>query len=185
MKRNKDKGDGEMVSNVNFHDDKFYEDFGNPKSENYDNIKRVLLNLAICHNIIIEHKHGRINYNASSPDELALVNAARFFGVKYIDRDEENNIYIDFKKKREKWKLLNTIEFNSTRKRMTVVAKDPEGLIHVYCKGADSILFPLLAPFNKVTRHVEKKTNQFLDEYSKDGLRTLLLVEKVTVSLFI
>jgi len=64
-------------------------------------VERVLLNLAICHTIIIENKNGKLNYNASSPDELALVNAARFFGVKYIDRDEENNIFIDFKKQRQ------------------------------------------------------------------------------------
>jgi magnesium-transporting ATPase (P-type) len=87
----------------------------------------VILNLAICHTIIIENKNGKLNYNASSPDELALVNAARFFGVKYVDRDEENNIFVDFKGERQKWKLLNLIEFNSTRKRMTVVVRDPEG----------------------------------------------------------
>ena len=77
----------------------------------------MILNLAICHTIIIENKNGKLNYNASSPDELALVNAARFFGVKYVDRDEENNIFVDFKGERQKWKLLNLIEFNSTRKR--------------------------------------------------------------------
>jgi magnesium-transporting ATPase (P-type) len=87
----------------------------------------VILNLAICHTIIIENKNGKLNYNASSPDELALVNAARFFGVKYVDRDEENNIFVDFKGERQKWKLLNLIEFNSTRKRMTVVVRDPQG----------------------------------------------------------
>lgn len=48
---------------------------------------KVILNLAICHTIIIEKKNGAINYNASSPDELALVNAARFFGYKFVDRD--------------------------------------------------------------------------------------------------
>ncbi|HTN02316.1 MAG TPA: hypothetical protein VL132_10580, partial [Planctomycetaceae bacterium] len=43
------------------------------------------------------HKNGKLVYNAASPDELALVNAARFFGVKFIDRDEENVVTIDFK----------------------------------------------------------------------------------------
>lgn len=135
--------DGE-IDNVNFDDQHFYGHFRDKRSENYDYIERVLLNLALCHNIIIENKNGKINYNASSPDELALVNAARFFGVKYMDRDEENNLFIDFKQERQKWKLLNTIEFNSTRKRMTVVVKDPKGTIKVISKGADSTLFPLL-----------------------------------------
>lgn len=64
---------------------------------------------------------------------------------------------------------------------MTVVVKDPEGRVRVLCKGADSILFPLLA--QKKTREqieVEKQTNIFLEDYSKEGLRTLLLVEKVS-----
>lgn len=85
---------------MNFHDDKFYADWQDKHSENYDYLERVLLNLAICHTIIIENKNGQINYNASSPDELALVNAARYFGVKYADRDEENNLFVDFKGKR-------------------------------------------------------------------------------------
>jgi magnesium-transporting ATPase (P-type) len=40
--------------------------------------------------------------------------------------------------------LLNLIEFNSTRKRMSVVVRDSKGVIKCLCKGADSILFPLL-----------------------------------------
>jgi magnesium-transporting ATPase (P-type) len=168
----------ELISNVNFHDDLFYEHWRDPHSANYEAIERVLLNLAICHTIIIENKNGKLNYNASSPDELALVNAARFFGVKYVDRDEENNLYVDFRGERQKWKLLNLIEFNSTRKRMTVVVRDPKGVVHVFCKGADSILYPLLKK-TKEGRETERVTNAFLEDYSKEGLRTLLLVEKV------
>ena len=135
--------------------------------------------MALCHTIIIENKKGKVNYNASSPDELALVNAARYFGVKFVDRDEDNNMFIDFKGERQKWKLLNLIEFNSTRKRMTVVVKDPKGTIKVLCKGADSILLPLLSRRTRESIEVENKSTQFLEDYAKEGLRTLLLVEKV------
>jgi len=62
---------------------------------------------------------------------------------------------------------------------MTVVVRDPEGIVRVFCKGADSILFPLLAKKNKESAEIENKTNQFLEDYAKEGLRTLLLVEKV------
>jgi phospholipid-transporting ATPase len=111
----------EEISNVNFDDPVFYKHFRDIRSENYEYIEKVLLNLALCHTIIIEKKNGKTSYNASSPDELALVNAARFFGVKFEDRDEESRMYINFKGERQVWKLLNLIEFNSTRKRMTVV----------------------------------------------------------------
>tara|TARA_B110000285_G_C14998805_1_gene550304 strand:- start:253 stop:381 length:129 start_codon:yes stop_codon:yes gene_type:complete len=39
--------------------------------------------LAICHTIIPEKKNGALQYNASSPDELALTNAARHFGIVF------------------------------------------------------------------------------------------------------
>lgn len=84
---------------MNFDDSLFYKHFKDKNSDNYEYIEKVLLNLALCHTIIIEKKNGQTNYNASSPDELALVNAARFFGVKFEDRDEENRMYINFKGK--------------------------------------------------------------------------------------
>lgn len=50
--------------------------------------------LAICHTIIVDTKNGFLQYNASSPDELALTNAARHFGVEFTERDEENNVIV-------------------------------------------------------------------------------------------
>ena len=44
------------------------------------------------------------------------------------------------------YRLLNVIEFDSTRKRMTVVVRTPEGKILVICKGADSIIEKRLLP---------------------------------------
>ena len=54
----------------------------------------MLTNLALNHSVLVSVKNGEINYNASSPDELALVNGARFLGVTFECRDEDNNIYI-------------------------------------------------------------------------------------------
>jgi phospholipid-transporting ATPase len=44
--------------------------------------------LAVCHTVIVEHKPNNIIYNASSPDELSLLNFARFMGFEYIGTDE-------------------------------------------------------------------------------------------------
>ena len=138
------EGEKEEISNVNFDDPIFYQHYNDKKSENYSFIEKVLINLALCHTVIIENKDGQINYNASSPDELALVNAARFFGMKFIDRDEEGVMTINYKGEIVKYQLLNFIEFNSTRKRMSVIVRNEKGVIKCLCKGADSILFPLL-----------------------------------------
>lgn len=43
--------------------------------EQRESLIRCIIFLACCHTIIIDHKKGR--YNSSSPDELALVNAAK------------------------------------------------------------------------------------------------------------
>lgn len=58
------------------------EDSQNP---NNPALKKTLLFLALCHTIIIDEKKGI--YNASSPDELALVNAAKQFGFEFKGRD--------------------------------------------------------------------------------------------------
>ena len=81
-------------------------------------------------------------YNASSPDELALTNAAKYFGIVFEDRDADNNVVILDKhlKTRIKYELLNTIEFTSSRKRMSVIIRTPEGKIICMTKGADSVI---------------------------------------------
>ncbi len=70
--------------------------------------------------------------------------------------------------------MLNVIEFNSNRKRMSVIVRNPEGRIIIMCKGADSIILPLL---HKDSQNVER-TIQILENFSKEGLRTLLVAEK-------
>lgn len=85
------------IQNVNFDDSEFYKHFNTKGSENYASIEKVMLNLALCHSIIIERRKDKVLYNSSSPDELALVYAAKFFGVTYKERDEENVVSIEFK----------------------------------------------------------------------------------------
>ena len=57
-----------------------------------DDLIRCIMFLACCHTIIIDEKKG--SYNSSSPDELALVNAAKQFGYEFAKRDGENKITI-------------------------------------------------------------------------------------------
>jgi len=50
--------------------------------------------------VIVENKNGKFSYNASSPDELALVNGASFFGYIFEQRDEDGNIVIGLEDKK-------------------------------------------------------------------------------------
>lgn len=87
-----------------------------------------------------------IAYNASSPDELALVNGARHLGFAFDSRDDEGSMVCNTWDGQRKFKLLNVIEFDSTRKRMSVIVRTPENEILVICKGADSIIEKRLRP---------------------------------------
>jgi len=107
-----------QIENVNF-EDPLFDQHMKSKKDNYNNAKEVLLFLALCHSIIIDERNGK--YNASSPDELALVNGAKFLGASFDKRDEENNLFITFEGKQIKYRLLNILEFTSSRKRMSVV----------------------------------------------------------------
>jgi magnesium-transporting ATPase (P-type) len=62
-----------------------------------------------------------------------------------------------------KYKLLNLIEFDSDRKRMTVVVRTPDKRVLVICKGADSIIEKRL----KAGDQYLKRTQEFLDNYAK------------------
>lgn len=54
----------------------------------------MLIFLSVCHTVVIENKNGKIFLNSSSPDELALVNGAKFLGFSFIERDNDNFIYV-------------------------------------------------------------------------------------------
>ena len=40
--------------------------------------------MAVCHSVIIREENNTINYNASSTDELALVNMAKYSGYEFL-----------------------------------------------------------------------------------------------------
>ena len=55
-----------------------------------------MTHLGVCHTVVAEAKQdGTTSYNASSPDELALVNAAKYFGYFFKGRDDDNNIEVE------------------------------------------------------------------------------------------
>mmetsp|Transcript_16189 Transcript_16189/g.13761 ORF Transcript_16189/g.13761 Transcript_16189/m.13761 type:complete len:116 (-) Transcript_16189:2234-2581(-) len=100
--------------------------------------------LASCHSIIVEEKNGKLKYNASSPDELALLNFARFCGITYLGLDENNQFELNFRGETIRFKLLHILEFNSDRKRMSVILRNTDGKIILYTKGADSVIYDRL-----------------------------------------
>lgn len=143
----KNYNDFPNVTNVDFHDRGLIDILNDKNSEEYENVKRALFFLSICHSVIVEPSNSNSSntiYNASSPDEMALVNFARFCGIEFRGINENNEIIINFGKYEKNYKLLYEFEFNSERKRHSIIFEDKKKRIFLFCKGADSVIEGLL-----------------------------------------
>lgn len=65
---------------------------------------------------------GQLNYQAASPDEGALVTAARNFGYVFLSRTQ-NTITLSEMGTERTYDVLAILDFNSDRKRMSVIGK--------------------------------------------------------------
>ncbi|KAL7420806.1 phospholipid transporting ATPase [Cryptotrichosporon argae] len=133
--------------------------------------------LAICHSVLSDKPEPEeqpfvIDYKAESPDEAALVAAARDVGFPFVARNT-SRIDIEVLGATERWTPLRVLEFNSTRKRMSVIARDPNGRIVLFCKGADSVIYERLAPDNDEA--LKEATLKDLETFANGGLRTLCI----------
>ena len=131
----------------------------------------------MCHQVIIDKNSGE--FNSSSPDELALVDGAKQLGYEFVGKQYGNLVVKTPDGYTKKFELLNTLEFNSTRKRMSVIVKDLQTYeIVVLSKGADSIMEKLLVQ-NSDTKDYMTQLQGYIDSYANEGLRTLLLARRV------
>jgi magnesium-transporting ATPase (P-type) len=133
--------------------------------------------LALCHDIVIDTATG--DYNSASPDELALVNFAKQVGIQFIGHDDSDNMIIDVGEgDQEKYKLWHVCDFNSTRKRMSVIVEDQDGTIKLICKGADSIIAERLSK-ESLDSSIFRKSQKAVDKFANEGLRTLFVAERI------
>ena len=115
----------------------------NKSDPRHEEIDAVLLHLALCHTVILDPRTGKLN--AASPDELALVEGVQKFGYDFKEINKDKIITVDVLGQLVKYKLLNILEFNSDRKRMSVIIRSCETQeISLLTKGADAIIEPLL-----------------------------------------
>ncbi|XP_068579352.1 probable phospholipid-transporting ATPase IM [Cebidichthys violaceus] len=131
--------------------------------------------LALCHTVMAEEKsEGNLVYQAQSPDEGALVTAARNFGFVFRARTPETITVCEMGRV-VTYQLLAILDFNNVRKRMSVIVRNPQGQIKLYSKGADTIIFDRLDPSSE---HLMYTTSEHLSEFAGEGLRTLALAYK-------
>ncbi|KAE9131881.1 hypothetical protein PF010_g3378 [Phytophthora fragariae] len=156
--------------------------------EQAETLRRFLRHLALCHTLIPTKSLAEMcstsfpEYSASSPDEQALVSAAAFCNVRFVHRTPAAMMLME-----PGWaapstyKLLNVLEFDSDRKRMTVIVETPDGTIELLCKGADNVIFERLAT-DQAAMPGGMSYDQAADQltvYAKTGMRTLCLAYKM------
>ncbi|XP_055682431.1 phospholipid-transporting ATPase IF isoform X2 [Lutzomyia longipalpis] len=157
---------------------------------------------------VIQSVIEELDYQASSPDEKALVEACAKVGFVYTGDDDDvvtvkikksvfrggkarNVDTLDSVKKIfkadnstiMKFTRLHVLEFTSDRKRMSVIVRDQKGQIWLYTKGAESHVLPLC---DKTPRQLITETQNHINDFAKLGLRTLTVARrKITNSEYI
>ncbi|XP_077899842.1 phospholipid-transporting ATPase IF isoform X5 [Ictidomys tridecemlineatus] len=139
--------------------------------------------VSLCHTVQISNVHtdgigdgpwqsnlapSQLEYYASSPDEKALVEAAARIGIVFIGNSEET-MEVKILGKLERYKLLHILEFDSDRRRMSVIVQAPSGEKLLFAKGAESSILP------KCIGGEIEKTRIHVDEFALKGLRTLCI----------
>ncbi|XP_063720658.1 probable phospholipid-transporting ATPase IM isoform X2 [Symsagittifera roscoffensis] len=157
-------------------------------------VKEFFTSLALCHTVLPEADTdsdqkiipGSLKYQAQSPDEAALLTAARAFGFTFTARTPEE-MEVCVKDEVEFYQLLAFVDFNNDRKRMSVVVRGPfkpdedvekeqkNKAITLYCKGADNLIFDRLAPGQQFLKDL---TDKHLEMFASEGLRTLVVAKK-------
>jgi phospholipid-translocating ATPase len=161
-----------------------------------EQILNFFLLLTVCHTVLIDRREEEMGaldeidewksshnfrphnllFKAQSPDEAALVAAARDLGFVFLGRDKDF-IFVSVLGTIETIRVLQVLEFNSDRKRMSTIVRRQDGSLHLLCKGADNIIFERLAQ-DSIDSDESRATQSHLEYFAEDGLRTLCLAHK-------
>ncbi|KXN90751.1 putative phospholipid-transporting ATPase IIB [Leucoagaricus sp. SymC.cos] len=135
-------------------------------------VKDVVLSLALCHNVTpVMNDDGSVTYQASSPDEVAIVNWTASVGLTLVFRDRTRMELQTPSGSRLTYDILDIFPFTSESKRMSIIVRDTlTGEITFLQKGADVVMAKIV------------QRNDWLEEetanMAREGLRTLVMAKK-------
>lgn len=135
-------------------------------------LRDVVLSLALCHNVTpVTNDDGTLTYQASSPDEVAIVKWTESVGLTLVFRDRTRMELQTPTGARLTYDILDIFPFTSESKRMGIVVRDAHtGEVLFLQKGADVVM----------ARIVQR--NDWLEEetgnMAREGLRTLVVARK-------
>ncbi|GAA5888836.1 hypothetical protein JCM5296_005010 [Sporobolomyces johnsonii] len=136
-------------------------------------VKDIVLALGLCHNVtpVVDEADGSITYQASSPDEVAIVRFTESVGLTLSARDRTSMSLRSAAGRTLSFDVLEVFPFTSESKRMGIVIRDRQtGEITFYQKGADVVMARIVV------------YNDWLEEecgnMAREGLRTLVMARK-------
>uniref|UniRef100_A0A8C8E6N6 Phospholipid-transporting ATPase n=1 Tax=Otus sunia TaxID=257818 RepID=A0A8C8E6N6_9STRI len=138
--------------------------------------------LCLCHTVqikeadqvdgLIGHPERKDTYISSSPDEIALVKGAEKYGFTFLGLENDFMKIRNQKNETEMYQLLHVLNFDPVRRRMSVIVRTTTGKLLLFCKGADSSIFP------RVQQEEIQQTKVHVDRNAMDGYRTLCVAFK-------
>uniref|UniRef100_A0A4W6EJR3 Phospholipid-transporting ATPase n=1 Tax=Lates calcarifer TaxID=8187 RepID=A0A4W6EJR3_LATCA len=140
--------------------------------------------LCLCHTVQVkESTEQRVDgevvpppeeqrgFIASSPDEVALVKGAMRYGFTFLGLESKTMKILNRNNDVEMYELLHVLNFDPVRRRMSVIVRSRSGDTLLFCKGADSSIFPRVRQeeVERIRMHVERNAT---------GYRTLCVAYK-------
>ncbi|KAF5909224.1 putative phospholipid-transporting ATPase IH isoform X1, partial [Clarias magur] len=156
-----------------------------PCSERKEHEELFFRALCLCHTVQVKEEEtvdgikrgihqGKSSsfYISSSPDEVALVEGMKRLGFTYLRLKDNHMEILNREEEIERFELLEVLNFDSVRRRMSVIVRSSSGDFYLFCKGADSSIFPrvISGKVDQVRARVERN--------AVEGLRTLCVAYK-------
>ncbi|KAI0056859.1 phospholipid-translocating P-type ATPase [Artomyces pyxidatus] len=135
-------------------------------------VRDVVLSLALCHNVTpVTNDDGTVTYQASSPDEVAIVKWTESVGLTLTFRDRTRIELQTPSGHTIAYEILDIFPFTSESKRMGIVVRDVQSSEIMFLeKGADVVMAKIVL------------RNDWLDEetanMAREGLRTLVMARR-------
>jgi len=131
--------------------------------------------LVLSNNVTpIKGDDNKYIYEASSPDEIALVQLADSLKMQLIYRSDKMIIVKNANDYEEKYEILANFPFSSESKRMGIILRNIDhGHIVFYLKGAEVVIEQFVKPEYK------SYIKENCEVLASSGLRTLVLTQKL------
>lgn len=135
-------------------------------------IGTAILCLAVCHNVTpVTNDDGTVEFQASSPDEVAMVKFADSVGVKLHERTLKKIVLKVYGDQIFEFDVVKMFPFSSERKSMSIFLRDCQtGGYYFFMKGADVKMVQVIRKCDWL--------DESCQEMAQKGLRTLVFAQK-------